>query len=162
MGCRVNKTGDWAKARKAIMGLSKSIVPIMKGYINEVGDISLETMVGHIDSQNLDWEVLSEHTINLKNGDSTIYVDTGWTKENLEVKEVNYPKGKYSVFIGASADKVHPDSGLKFNELMVFLEYGTADSPERPLIRPSYDEIKELIKRTAKPRLSEELGADIV
>ena len=143
---KVSKFGDWAKAGAILQVLSSNrIVPAMTLQIKDDGDLLLERVVGHIDSQDLNWTPLSESTIELKNGNDTIYVETGFLKNNLKVRKVKAPKNGVTYFIGADAWTKHP-SGLKFSDLMIYLEYGTANIPARPLIRPTYDELEDLLK----------------
>ena len=56
------------------------------------------------------------------------------------------PKNGITYFIGADAWTTHP-SGVKFSDLMIYLEYGTANMPARPLIRPTFDELQDTIKK---------------
>ena len=143
---RLSKFGDWTKAGVVLQSLSSNkIVPDFSAQIKEDGNLVLERIISHIDSQDLNWTPLSERTIELKNGDETIYVETGFLKSNLKVRKVKAPKNGVTYFIGADAWTKHP-SGLKFSDLMIYLEYGTANIPARPLIRPTYDELEDLLK----------------
>ena len=143
---RLSKFGDWTKAGVVLQSLSSNkIVPAFSAQIKEDGNLVLEHIISHIDSQDLNWTPLSECTIELKNGDETIYVETGFLKSNLKVRKVKAPKNGVTYFIGADAWTKHP-SGLKFSDLMIYLEYGTANIPARPLIRPTYDELEDLLK----------------
>lgn len=152
---RLSKFGDWTKAGVVLQSLSSNkIVPAFSAQIKEDGNLVLEHIVSHIDSQDLNWTPLSERTIELKNGDETIYVETGFLKSNLKVRKVRAPKNGVTYFIGADAWTKHP-SGLKFSDLMIYLEYGTANIPARPLIRPTYDELEDLLKRHWKQCLQD-------
>lgn len=143
---RVSKFGDWTRAGVILQALSNKITPAFSAKIKDDGELILEKMVGHIESQDLNWKPLSEHTIALKNGDETIYVETGFLKDNLKVRKVKSPKNGITYFIGADAWTTHP-SGVKFSDLMIYLEYGTANMPARPLIRPTFDELQDTIKK---------------
>ena len=152
---RLSKFGDWTKAGVVLQSLSSNkIVPAFSAQIKEDGNLVLEHIISHIDSQDLNWTPLSERTIELKNGDETIYVETGFLKSNLKVRKVRAPKNGVTYFIGADAWTKHP-SGLKFSDLMIYLEYGTANIPARPLIRPTYDELEDLLKRHWKQCLQD-------
>lgn len=152
---RLSKFGDWTKAGVVLQSLSSNkIVPAFSAQIKEDGNLVLERIISHIDSQDLNWTPLSERTIELKNGDETIYVETGFLKSNLKVRKVRAPKNGVTYFIGADAWTKHP-SGLKFSDLMIYLEYGTANIPARPLIRPTYDELEDLLKRHWKQCLQD-------
>lgn len=152
---RLSKFGDWTKAGIVLQTLSSNrIVPAMSAQIKDDGELILEHIVKHIDSQDLNWTPLSEHTIELKNGDETIYVETGFLKNNLKVRKVKSPKNGVTYFIGADAWTKHP-SGLKFSDLMIYLEYGTADIPARPLIRPTFEELENILKQHWKQCLQD-------
>lgn len=141
----VSKFGDWTRAGAVLQGLSVNLCPAFKAQIQEDGELILKTILNHIDRQDLNWTPLSERTIELKGGDSTIYVETGFLRENLEVRKVRAPKNGVTLFVGASAWKTTPD-GVKFSDLMIWLEYGTDKMPPRPLIRPSWEEVEPIIK----------------
>lgn len=144
---RVSKFGAWTKAGIVLQALSSNkIIPAFSAQLKEDGDMILEKIRGHIDAQDLNWTPLSEHTIALKSGDETIYVETGFLKDNLKVRKVKAPKNGVTYFIGADAWAKHP-SGLKFSDLMIYLEYGTANIPARPLIRPTFEELENTIKK---------------
>lgn len=144
---RLSKFGDWTRAGQILQVLSTGrIVPAFQAQLKEDGELILKTIKGHIDSQDLNWTPLSEHTIELKNGDETIYVETGFLKDNLKVRKVKSPKNGVTYFIGADAWTTHKPSGLKFSDLMIYLEYGTANIPPRPLIRPTMEELESIIK----------------
>ena len=152
---RLSKFGDWTKAGVVLQSLSSNkIVPAFSAQIKEDGNLVLEHIISHIDSQDLNWTPLSERTIELKNGDETIYVETGFLKSNLKVRKVKAPKNGVTYFIGADAWTKHP-SGLKFSDLMIYLEYGTASIPARPLIRPTFDELEDIIKNHWKQCLKD-------
>lgn len=142
---RVSKFGDWTRAGAILQGLSVSLLPAFKAQLQEDGKLILKTVLNHIDRQDLSWTPLAQRTVELKGGDTTIYVDTGYLKENLEVRRVKAPKGGMTLFIGASAWKT-THSGVKFSDLMIWLEYGTDKMPPRPLIRPSWEEVEPTIK----------------
>lgn len=153
---RLSKFGDWTKAGIILQSLSSGkIVPAMSAQLKDDGDIILEKIVGHIDSQDLNWTPLAEPTIALKSGDETIYVETGFLKSNLKVRKVKAPKNGVTYFIGADAWTKHSPSGLKFSDLMIYLEYGTANIPARPLIRPTFEELEAILKKHWKDCLQD-------
>ena len=153
---RLSKFGDWTKAGIILQSLSAGkIGPAMSAQLKDDGDIILEKIVGHIDSQDLNWTPLAESTIALKSGDETIYVETGFLKSNLKVRKVKAPKNGVTYFIGADAWTKHSPSGLKFSDLMIYLEYGTANIPARPLIRPTFEELEAILKKHWKDCLQD-------
>lgn len=144
---RLSKFGDWTRAGQVLQVLSSgSIVPAFQAQLKEDGELILKTIKKHIDRQDLNWTPLSPRTVTMKNGDETIYVETGFLKDNLKVRKVKSPKNGVTYFIGADAWTTHKPSGQKFSDLMIYLEYGTADIPPRPLIRPTMEELESVIK----------------
>jgi hypothetical protein len=138
-------TGDWKKAGLMLQWLTASLSPICHARLYEDGELIVKRMVEHIDRQDLPWKPLSDVTIAIK-GNSQVYVDTGWLKENLSVRRMKTSPLKSTVFVGASPWKTHKPSGKKFSELMIMLEYGTDEIPARPLIRPTWEEMKKEIE----------------
>lgn len=152
MGLSMKKYGDWAKAGIVLQGLSKNLTPAFQAQLKEDGELILSELRGHIDKQDLNWVPLSEHTIELKGGSDTVYVETGFLYNNLKVRKVRAPKNGVTFFIGADAWTTTP-SGEKFSDLMIWLEYGTDKIPPRPLIRPTWEEIEPIIKEHWKDLL---------
>lgn len=142
MGLKLTKVGDWQRAGTVLRGINTKLIPALKARLYEDGNLVLQRMQDHIDSQDLDWEPLTEKTVELKNGDDTIYIETGWLRDNLSVRKVKSSASDTAYFVGASAWKTHP-SGVKFSDLMIWLEYGTDKMVPRPLIRPTYDEVEK-------------------
>ena len=145
MAIYASKFGDWAKAGAILQAISVNLLPLYKARLEENGNLILETLKGHIDNQDLPWVPLSERTIELKGGDDTIYVETGFLRDNLQVRRIKSVKNGVTIFVGASAWKRTPQ-GLKFSDLMIWLEYGTDKIPPRPLIRPTFDELEPILK----------------
>ena len=144
---KLSKFGDWTKAGQILQVLSSGgIVSAFQAQLKDDGELILKTLKGHIDNQDLNWVPLSNKTIELKNGSETIYVETGFLKDNLKVRKVRSPKNGITYFIGADAWTTHKPSGLKFSDLMIYLEYGTTNIPPRPLIRPTMEELENTIK----------------
>jgi len=154
MTMRMSKFGDWTRAGMILQGLNVKLQPLFTAQLEEDGNLVLNTLLGHIESQDLPWVPLSEKTVELKGGDTTIYVDTGFLRDNLQVRRVRAPKDGITLFVGASAWKRTPN-GVKFSDLMIWLEYGTDSSPPRPLIRPTWSEVEPIIKANWRELLSE-------
>lgn len=138
-------TGDWKKAGVMLRWLPASLSPVCHARLYEDGKLVAERMVEHIDRQDLDWKPLSDVTIQIK-GHSQVYVDSGWLKDNLDVRRMKTSPLKSTVYVGASPWKTHKPSGKKFSDLMIMLEYGTEDIPARPLVRPTWEEMEKEIK----------------
>lgn len=141
----LSKFGDWTRAGAVLQGLSVNLCPAFKAQLEEDGKLILETMIKHIDAQDLPWTPLSERTVELKGGDTTVYVETGYLRDNLQVRRVKSVANGMTLFIGASAWKTTP-GGVKFSDLMIWLEYGTDKIPPRPLIRPTWDEVEPILR----------------
>ena len=141
----MSKFGDWTRAGVVLQRLSVNLFPAFKAQLEEDGNLILETLINHIDAQDLPWTPLAERTIELKGGDDTIYVETGYLRDNIQVRKVKSVKDGLTLFIGASAWKRTPD-GVKLSDLMIWLEYGTDKMPPRPLIRPTWDEVRPIIQ----------------
>jgi hypothetical protein len=150
MSITLRKAGQWAQAGKYLTGLGARMDPHFRARMDEAGSLLLEKMVAHIDAQDLGWAPLAESTVALKNGDETIYVETGFLRNNLKARRVRSSKANYSLFIGADAWTEHAPSGRKFSDIMVWLEYGTANMPPRPLIAPAWEEMRPEIERLFK------------
>ena len=155
--------GDWAKAGAVLRGLSSSghVTAAFRATVDKDGKMICDKLVGHIDSQDLGWKPLAEHTIELKHGNSTIYVETGTLKNGIRARRISAPSNGYSLFIGC-APQAHNKDGSKLSDIMVYLEYGTVHNPARPLIRPTWDEVKAQVKddmrKTLKGLIRGEIG----
>lgn len=151
---RVSQFGEWTKAGVILQALATKITPSFSAQLQKDGDFILEKLQGHIDSQDLDWTPLSESTVAMKNGDETIYVETGYLRNNLKVRKVKSPSHGVTFFVGASAWDKTP-CGVKLSDLMIWLEYGTANIPARPLIRPTMNEVEDVLRKNWENLLKE-------
>lgn len=138
-------TGDWNKAGVHLKNLAVKLKPAFEVQLWEDGKFVLETMKGHIDNQDLDWTPLSERTIALKGGDTTIYVETGQLRDGLVVRRIKSSTKGSTIFVGASPWKRH-EGGMKMSDLMIWLEYGTDKIPPRPLVQPTIEEVEDILK----------------
>lgn len=138
-------TGDWNKAGLHLKNLAVKLKPTFEAQLYEDGEFVLEVMRDHIDNQDLDWTPLAERTVELKGGDSTIYVETGQLRDGLVVRRIKSSTSGSTIFIGASPWKRH-EGGMKMSDLMIWLEYGTDKLPPRPLVQPTIEEVKDLLK----------------
>lgn len=152
---KLEMTGDWNRAGLYMRNLAVKLKPAFEAQLWEDGQMVLEKMRGHIDSQDLSWTPLAERTVELKGGDDTIYVETGALKNGLTVRRIKSSARGSTIFIGASPWKRH-EGGMKMSDLMIWLEYGTDKIPPRPLVRPTIEEVEDIIKSHWK-ELFEEL-----
>ena len=142
---KLEMTGDWNRAGLYMRNLAVKLKPAFEAQLWEDGQMVLEKMRGHIDSQDLSWTPLAERTVELKGGDDTIYVETGALKNGLTVRRIKSSARGSTIFIGASPWKRH-EGGMKMSDLMIWLEYGTDKIPPRPLVRPTIEEVEDIIK----------------
>ena len=147
-------TGDWNRAGAYMKNLAVKLKPSFEAQIYEDGEFVLEKMRGHIDSQDLSWTPLSEKTVMLKGGDTTIYVETGQLRNGLVVRRIKSSAKGSTVFVGASPWKRH-EGGMKMSELMVWLEVGTDKIPPRPLVQPTIEEVEDILKEHWKDLMKE-------
>ena len=147
-------TGDWNRAGVYMKNLAVKLKPAFQAQLYEDGNFVLEKMRGHIDSQDLSWTPLSDRTVELKGGDTTIYVETGQLRDGLVVRRIKSSVKGSTIFVGASPWKRH-DSGMKMSELMMWLEYGTDKIPPRPLVEPTIEEVEDILKEHWKDLMEE-------
>lgn len=145
MGITFSKFGDWTKAGTVLQALAVKTLPNFVAQITEDADLLLKTLQNHIDAQDLGWTPLAESTIIAKGGDTTIYIESGTLRNGLSVRKVRAPANGITLFIGASPWKSHPESGRTLNEIMIWMEYGTDKQVARPLVRPTWEELKPII-----------------
>lgn len=154
MSMRLEMTGDWNKAGLYLRNLAVKLKPAFEAQLYEDGEFVLEKMRGHIDNQDLSWTPLSERTVELKGGDTTIYVKTGQLRDGLTVRRIKSSVKGSTIFIGASPWKRHK-GGMKMSDLMIWLEYGTDKIPPRPLVEPTIEEVRDLLKEHWKELMKE-------
>ena len=138
-------TGDWNRAGLYMKNLAVKLRPAFEAQLYEDGEFVLEVMRDHIDNQDLNWTPLAQRTVELKGGDTTIYVETGQLRNGLTVRRIKSSTKGSTIFIGASPWKRH-EGGMKMSDLMIWLEYGTDKIPPRPLIQPTIEEVTDLLK----------------
>lgn len=141
--------GDWDKCKQVLTQLSRQLRPLCKAKLYEDGNLVVEKMQGHIDKQDLPWKALSEVTVQLKQ-DEKIYLETGYLRDNIGLIPVASKSNEEAIFIGVSPTQVHPVSGLKYNDIMMYMEYGTLTQPPRPLVRPTFDEVNTKLQKEWK------------
>lgn len=145
MGITFSKFGDWTKAGTVLQALSVKMLPNFIAQIEEDGDLILKTLKEHIEAQDLGWSPLTDSTVTAKGGDETIYIETGTLKDGLSVRRVRAPAQGITLFIGASPWKSHSPSGRSLNEIMIWMEHGTDKQVPRPLVQPTWEELKPII-----------------
>lgn len=144
-GLSLKMTGDWNRAGVYLRNLSVKLRPCFQAQFDADGEFVLRTMQSHIDSQDLEWTPLSDRTVELKGGDTTIYVETGQLRNGLSVRRIKSSVKGSTIFIGASPWKRH-EGGMKLSDLLIWLEYGTDKIPPRPLVQPTYEEVEKILR----------------
>ena len=133
--------GDWHKVAQALFELTHKLNPTFTAEITDSGELVLDKLRGHIYSGDLGWTPLSPDTIRLKNGNSTILVETGTLANSFKVQKFDFGTG-VNVFVGIPEGTPHP-SGVNADTLMLWIEKGTSRMPARPLIEPTLEEVAE-------------------
>lgn len=154
MSLSLQMTGDWNKAGLHLQNLAVKLKPAFEAQLWEDGQMTLKVMQGHIDNQDLSWTPLSERTVELKGGDTTIYVETGELRNGLSVRRIKSSVKGSTIFVGASPWKRH-SGGMRLSDLMIWLEVGTDKMPPRPLIEPSIEEVQDIIQSNWKELMKE-------
>lgn len=147
-------SGDWNRAGLYMKNLAVKLKPAFQAQLYEDGEFVLEVMKDHIRDQDLNWTPLAQRTVELKGGDTTIYVETGQLMDGLTVRRIKSSTKGSTVFIGASPWKRH-EGGMKMSDLLIWLEYGTDKIPPRPLVQPTIEEVKDLLKDHWKDLMKE-------
>lgn len=144
MARMVRLTGNWDGLNMTLRAINKRMTPHLRAKLYESGELVIDIIKSHMINQDLNWNPLSPETVRRK-GSETIYIETGELFNSFEVRKLRSSKNSGSIFVGASPWKTHKESGLKYTDLMLYLEYGTEDIPARPLIAPSFEEAQKLI-----------------
>lgn len=110
--------------------------------VEEFGNAIMDEVIDHVEKQDLGWEPLSVATIARK-GMEYAYVDRGEFVSNIELEIKRTPR-TIQIRVGPSRRKHY--SGVSFQELAAYLEYGTTTIPARPLWRPSFERVKKNAK----------------
>jgi len=156
-GFSCSTVGSLEKIQEAINAFTTRLAPAFEAQVEKDGELIVKTLVGHIENQDLSWTPLSDVTVMLKGGDTTIYVETGFLKSNLITRKVK-TSGGFTFYIGAPKDVVHAPSGVPLDKIMLWLEYGTDKIPARPLFRPTEEEIKPILREHWSALLKELLS----
>jgi hypothetical protein len=148
MSFKLSKTGDWNIAQKVLNGLTKKLYPAFSSYVDEAGQMFIDRILYHMDAQDLNWTPLSPRTIELKGGSETILVDTGLLRNSIQAVKIQQSKSVYGIFVGA-LNSVRTDTGVSLGDLMMWIEYGTDKMVARPLLRPSWNEVRGKVTKEA-------------
>lgn len=140
----MSKFGDWTRAGVVLQGLNVKLFPAFQAQILADGEMIVETLKGHIEAQDMSWTPLAERTIAIK-GNSTIYIDTGTLMNSIKVRRIRSSANGLTIFVGASPWS-KSSGGDKASDIMIWMEYGNAKQPPRPLVRPTWDEVEPILR----------------
>lgn len=125
---------------------------MFKVIANEFGEYTVEKIQGHIDDQDLSWTPLSDRTIELKSGDSRIYIQTGLLRDSFKVLKVELAGTDTKVYVGVDPS-VTTEDGTSVSDILMYMEYGTDKQVPRPLVQPTFEELKPLLKKECMEQL---------
>lgn len=125
---------------------------MFKVIANEFGEYTVEKIQGHIDDQDLSWTPLSDRTIELKAGDSRIYIQTGLLRDSFKVLKVELAGTDTKVYVGVDPS-VTTEDGTRVSDILMYMEYGTNKQVPRPLVQPTFEELKPLLKKECMEQL---------
>lgn len=149
-----SKTGDWDLATMLLNKISRgSLIQRVQLKLNDLGEIAVEKLKEHIDNQDLNWAPLSPKTVEIKAGNDKIYVQTGMLRDSLKVVKADFGNSSYSLYIGVD-DKATGD-GTNLSDILYYMEYGTNKQPPRPLLAPTFMELKPLIQKEVRNAIIE-------
>jgi len=133
--------GDWLYTKNwlavAPVKLNREISKIMENF----STLILQKIRMHIISQDLDWPALASSTV-MRKGFETIYIDKGSFYKNMVIERKK--AGKSTQWQIRPSKRYAKGSGKTYQDLALFLEYGTIKMPARPLWRPMFDEVKKI------------------
>lgn len=150
-------TGDWKRAGITLKNLANKATDRSRRRLRTQGEEIRRAIINHIDNQDLNWTPLSPITIRLKKGDSRIYIETGEFKSKIVVRGIKSTKSQSTIFIGANPWTMHNGSKMKMSTLLNILEYGNKYIPPRPLIRPTWEEMKPKVETTFRKGFIEDM-----
>lgn len=138
-GFTAKKIGDWT----GVENFFKSLGVEMKKKINqsqwEICKKLRDTVIHHIQDQDLNWQDLSERTTKRKKKNKDIIlIDTETYINNIKLWRQG---GK--AFVGVKKGTLYKrkDATVSLERVAIWLEYGTSKMPARPLWNPSIDEL---------------------
>lgn len=140
-GENVKFVGDWDVFFGGMQQLSQEdfFQDCMDDFV-KLGQKIEELLKTHIIEQDLPWRKLSEVTIKLK-GHDTIFIETGDYYDGIRL-ETSY-KGKYQAELLVYPSGLNKKSGINYDQIAFWQEYGTTKIPSRPMWRVVVTELKD-------------------
>ena len=131
-------TGDWAQFEQWLVRVPRTSRVILELIVENFSKKMMRKVRAHIRAQDLSWTPLAMSTI-IRKKHQRVYVDSGAYAKNVRLEKKRTRKGTQFLMGPTSAQT---KTGLTFQELALFMEYGTSRMPARALWRPTYEEIK--------------------
>ncbi len=154
MSKAIQKIGDWEKVGKLLDRIADRFTDNMKKAVLLSGELVDATVTNHLDSQyDLEWKDLSEDYLRWKINQAystQTYTMTGTYRQNIAIK---ISDDGFSGYVGVSRET---ESGV---ELAYVHEYGSEKMkiPERPLWRPTFQEVEPKIIKIFKNAMQKTL-----
>jgi hypothetical protein len=136
-GIKLELTGDWNRAQTCFNKLSTQMRPAFVAQILSDGEFVVQKMKDYFDSNS--WAPNAPNTIRLK-GHSKVGIETGGMRDSIAVREGG-GVGDFSILVG-------PDPS--YQQILIWFEGGTTRQPPRPLIEPTFEEVKDVLKSNWK------------
>jgi hypothetical protein len=131
----VKKTGDWAKARKTTSQLPKNVEISEQRVLGDFMQKMENSAKRHIVADDLGWKSLAAYTIRKKGNDVKL-IETGKYIQNI----ASWRQGKVA-YVGVKDGIMYGKVSL--GEVARRQEEGTSWIPERPLWKPTAQELFE-------------------
>jgi hypothetical protein len=143
-GDNVNFVGDWDAffAGMAALTNEEFFQACMEDFV-KVGQKAEELLKTHIIEQDLPWKPLSEVTVSLK-GHDVIFIETGKYYDGIRLETAYTGKAQATFLVYPSG--TNENSGVTYDQIAFWQEYGTTKIPSRSLWRVVVMEIQETVE----------------
>jgi hypothetical protein len=140
-GENVKFVGDWDVFFGGMQSLGEEdfFQECMKLF-SALGQKIEDMLKTHIVEQDLPWKPLAEYTIRLK-GHDVIFIETGDYYDGIRL-ETAYT-GKFRAELIVYPSGTNKKSGIDYDQIAFWQEYGTTKIPSRPLWRVVVSELKD-------------------
>lgn len=146
---KTQKVGDWGRAFKVVNSLPNIIAKENAKFLETVGKKGVGLLRFHIDNNDLPWRPLSEAYLEQKRSEG--YSSNIWKRsqdlyDSLKFEVVKKGSGS-GVFMGVPKGE-QTETGDQMTDIAKIHEFGalSAGIYERPLFRPTLEELKEWFK----------------
>ena len=140
--------GDWDRLgmtfhRMSVGGLTEEL----KKEYDRKGKETLKILLQHIKDQDLNWEALAQSTQDRK-GHDIAYLKTAqlFSAFRYELRETFMG---FDVWIGVDPTPYREEnsSGKTLVDILAWNEFGGGNTPSRPLLKPTYEEVSKTFTR---------------